>query len=104
MAFTEVDISKILERATGYPVPPQYGPLRRYDREMRCMSGTKQRRCGSPTNYKVKGVPLCSTHALHELNYQICVLTGEHKDDNDYEKWNPIDTQCATTEPNLTLP
>lgn len=47
-----------------YPVPEQKGPLRRYDREMRCAS----RRCGSPTYFKYKGVQLCMIHCLNKMN------------------------------------
>jgi len=40
------------------------GPLRWFDRELRCTS----RRCNSPTYCKIKGMPLCSMHALVMLN------------------------------------
>jgi hypothetical protein len=49
---------------TTYEVPEQRGPLRRFDKEMRCTS----RRCGSPTFFKVRGMPLCMMHSLMELN------------------------------------
>lgn len=49
---------------TGYPAPEQFGPLRWYDKEMRCAS----RGCSSPTYLKVQGVPYCGTHALHKMN------------------------------------
>ena len=54
-----------------YGVPPQKGPLKRYDKEMRCTS----RRCGSPTYYKVEGMPLCTVHALKMLNELIVEMT-----------------------------
>jgi hypothetical protein len=47
-----------------YPVPEQFGPLRHFDKEMRCA----KRRCGSSTFYKIHGMPRCMTHALEELN------------------------------------
>ena len=80
MAFTEVDVSTILKE---YPVPQQYGPLRQFDREMRCMGGTKKYRCGSSTHFKVRGIPKCTIHALRELNDIICELTGEGPEDGD---------------------
>ena len=49
---------------TGRTLPPQEGPLRFFDKEMRCSS----RGCSSATYAKVQGVPRCSIHALHELN------------------------------------
>lgn len=45
-------------------VRKQKGPLRIYDTEMRCTSP----RCGSPTYYKVQGMPKCHVHALNLLN------------------------------------
>jgi len=54
-----------------YPIPEQYGPLRRFDRELRCAS----RGCGSPTYYKVDHIPYCTTHALRELNEMVMRLT-----------------------------
>lgn len=61
MAFTEVDPTAIVKT---YPVPPQHGPLRQFDRAMRCAS----RGCGSSTFYKVNGTPRCTAHALRQLN------------------------------------
>lgn len=80
MAFTEVDVGSIIKT---YPVPPQYGPLRQFDKEMRCMSGTKLHRCGSSTFYKVNGVPMCMTHALRALND--IIVEGEDNGDSDQE-------------------
>jgi hypothetical protein len=73
MAFTEVDPTAIIKK---YAVPPQYGPLRQFDREMRCAS----RGCGSPTHFKVSGIPRCSIHALRELND---MLAGVKMSDGD---------------------
>jgi hypothetical protein len=42
----------------------QYGPLRWYDKEMRCAS----RGCSSPTYCKVQGIPYCTMHSLRRLN------------------------------------
>lgn len=47
-----------------YPIPEQRGPLRQFDSYHKCAS----RGCGSPTFYKVQGVPRCSIHALRQLN------------------------------------
>lgn len=80
MAFTEVDPTTILKE---YPVPPQRGPLRQFDKEMRCMNGEKQRRCGSSTFLKVNGVPKCMTHALNDLNNIIVELTEGSDGDSD---------------------
>lgn len=43
---------------------PQYGPLRWYDKEMRCAN----RGCSGPTYCKVRGIPRCMKHALEDLN------------------------------------
>ena len=50
----------------------QKGPLRYWDKEMRCTS----RRCGSPTHYKFRGMPLCTVHALRMMNEE---LTNENE-------------------------
>jgi len=57
-------VEELLEETTQYPVPPQYGPLRQFDRAMRCAC----RGCGSSTFFKVNGIPRCMIHALRELN------------------------------------
>ena len=49
---------------TRYPIPEQYGPLRQFDREMRCAS----RGCSSPTFFKVQNIPYCMIHSLRTLN------------------------------------
>lgn len=54
----------------------QYGPLRRFDTEMRCT----RRRCGSPSYYKVNGMPRCSIHALMDLNELVLWLLNDHKE------------------------
>jgi hypothetical protein len=47
--------------------PMQNGPLRHFDREMRCAN----RGCSSPTHFKVRGISRCMKHALLELNYML---------------------------------
>lgn len=64
MAFTEIDPTAIIKT---YDIPPQYGPLRQFDKEMRCAC----RGCGSSTFYKVRDIPRCMSHALRELNYML---------------------------------
>jgi hypothetical protein len=60
-----------------YPIPVQNGPLRFYDREMRCAS----RRCGSPTHMKVEGISYCNMHALRRLNELVVELTELRRKD-----------------------
>lgn len=55
--------SGVLERKT----PPQTGPIRWYDKEMRCAS----RGCGSPTYIKFDGVPYCGMHTLRLANERL---------------------------------
>jgi hypothetical protein len=50
--------------AEPYPHPQQDGPLRWFDREMRCAN----RGCSSSTYIKVQGIPRCMMHSLSELN------------------------------------
>lgn len=60
------------------PIPVQYGPLRFYDKEMRCIvSGRMEEgrfvknnkgKCNSPTHIKLQGIPTCSMHALRKMN------------------------------------
>jgi hypothetical protein len=69
-------IKELLKQGSqvGYPPPPQFGPLRWFDTEMRCSS----RGCGSPTHCKLEGIPRCGMHALKKMNemlYEI-ELTG----------------------------
>ena len=45
----------------------QKGPLRYFDQTLRCTS----RRCGSPTHYKFRGMPLCTVHALRMMNEEL---------------------------------
>ena len=56
----------------GYPPPKQSGPLRWFDKEMRCLhDGVFDKRrivCHSPTYCKLDGVPMCTIHALKVMN------------------------------------
>lgn len=70
MAYKVIDVADhewYLTPRERYPIPEQHGPLKQYDREMRCAC----RGCGSSTFYKVYGIPRCTTHALRELNYRL---------------------------------
>lgn len=82
MAFTEIDLATIkpTDPRERYPIPPQHGPLRWYDTSYRCAS----RGCGSPTRYKLNGVPYCSVHVIRKMNDMICELTGEEYDADSY--------------------
>lgn len=73
-----LDVIRKLLNEDGAPAPTrkQYGPLRRYDTEMRCT----RRRCGSSTYYKVNGMSRCMTHALMDLNELVLWLLNEHKE------------------------
>jgi hypothetical protein len=65
-------VSETASPSTGYPPPEQVGPLRWYDRPMRCLheSEFSSRRimCHSPTYAKLNGVPMCEMHALKTMN------------------------------------
>lgn len=56
-----------------YPVPEQHGPFRFYDSEFRCAS----RGCGSPTRYKLQGIPYCSVHVMRKMNDMLIELGVE---------------------------
>jgi len=45
----------------------QKGPLRYFDATLRCTS----KRCGSPTHYKFRNMPLCTVHALRMMNEEL---------------------------------
>ena len=63
----------IAEGPLSYPAPEQYGPLRWFDKEMRCAS----RGCGSSTYCKLRNVPRCLMHALREMNEMLRELGVE---------------------------
>jgi hypothetical protein len=72
VGLTQQQIAELLKpKVQVSNAPPQTGPLRYYDREMRCAS----RGCGSPTYTKVEHVPLCMTHALRKLNELVVQVT-----------------------------
>jgi len=62
--FIEELLQEVPQETNQYPHIEQFGPLRQYDKEMRCTS----RRCGSSTFFKVSGMSMCVIHALRELN------------------------------------
>jgi len=65
------DEKRIETTGRKFPPPPQYGPLRHFDKEMTCAS----RGCSSPTYHKVNGIPYCMIHALRELNEIVIKLS-----------------------------
>ena len=75
MPLTQEQISRILTppkpQVQVSNAPPQNGPLKFYDREMRCAS----RGCGSSTYCKVEHVPLCMMHSLRKLNELVVQVT-----------------------------
>lgn len=68
-------IEELLKVKKPYPIPKQYGPLRRFENEMRCAS----RGCGSPTYLQLNGIPRCSVHAMKLMNEML--MTEEERDD-----------------------
>lgn len=53
-----------LSHTGAYPAVEQHGPLRWFEKEMRCAS----KGCGSPTGCKLQGIPRCGIHALRKMN------------------------------------
>jgi hypothetical protein len=72
MSLTEISAETIakLTESTTYPVPEQHGPLRYYDKEMRCAS----RGCSSPTHWMLQGVPKCWIHCMNQMNDMLAEL------------------------------
>ena len=70
------------EAPRHYSVPEQHGPLRRFEREMRCVSRATSpgnaKNCGSGTFFKVQGIPMCMMHALLALNNLLVEQGIEH--------------------------
>jgi len=66
------------ENEYKYPRPTQNGPLRHFDTTMRCTNY----RCGSPTNFKVQGVPRCMIHSLYRLN-ELLIEKGVNDNGNE---------------------
>lgn len=68
------DLLKELTQPAEVYTSTQVGPLRWFDREMRCLS----KRCGAPTYLKVNGVALCWVHAIRRLNEIIVEMEGRY--------------------------
>lgn len=64
-----------------FPAPPQHGPLQYVEVSAACVvagyyeydkennrTWKKSNACKSQTHYRLKGVPMCSTHALRTMN------------------------------------
>jgi hypothetical protein len=60
----------ISEGSSSYPRPEQYGPVRWYDKTLRCAS----RGCSSPTYCKLKGTPYCLMHIIGRMNEMLLEL------------------------------
>jgi hypothetical protein len=60
----DVNAIKALLGAEDRSLPPQVGPIKWYDKEMRCAS----RGCSSSTYIKFCGIPKCMMHTLREAN------------------------------------
>jgi len=54
----------------GFERPEQFGPVRWFDKEMRCAT----RRCNSPTYIRLNRIPTCMMHAIKELNQMLVDL------------------------------
>lgn len=81
MALTDKQITELLKlKPQGYPIPPQFGPLRWFETEMRCAS----RGCSSPTSLQLEGIPRCSVHAIRLMNEML--TSEEDKNDPQYEE------------------
>jgi len=72
-AILEESDSNSVKTGRKYPIPPQLGPFRFYDSEFRCAS----RGCGSPTRYKLQGIPYCSVHCMWKMNEMLLELGVE---------------------------
>lgn len=68
---TELELSDVLALLNDTPTerPQQKGPLRWFDKPMRCVS----RGCSSETFCKVDGIEYCMKHALTKLNEMLVV-------------------------------
>jgi len=72
MGLSPEKLKELLEPKPVYEPTPQNGPLRWYDREMRCC----KKGCGSSTYCKIEHKPFCMKHALDELN-KLCIQVTE---------------------------
>lgn len=85
--LTAQEITAILQgdyfSSRGYPAPEQHGPLTYSEKEKPCLHtgyyvggilhdtdehGGARRGCHSPTNWRFKGAPICTVHALRKMN------------------------------------
>lgn len=78
-ALSQEQIAALLKQDTatecsmGHKIPEQHGPMRHYDRTMRCAS----RGCGSPTHFKLQGISYCMIHCLRKMNDMLVELGVE---------------------------
>lgn len=72
-ALDTSEINALLKKSMPPEPPKQYGPMRRFDREMRCAS----KGCGSSTYLKLQGIPYCTAHTLIRLNNMLVELGVE---------------------------
>ena len=63
----------IADGPLNYPAPEQFGPLRWYDKEMRC----SRKGCGSPTYCRLQHAPLCMMHVIRKMNEMLIELGVE---------------------------
>jgi hypothetical protein len=78
LSLTLAEISALL-KSSKTAAPPQFGPLRWFDTEMRCAS----RGCSSPTVLQLNGIPRCSVHVLRIMNEML--TSEEEQADPSYE-------------------
>ncbi len=100
-------VSPDIERELESPTAPRHtapGPLKWYDKEMRCAS----RGCRSPSYCKVEGIPYCVMHALHKLDILCHELTtrlgGEQMSEQEKEKESTIRETTTETEEHVVEP
>lgn len=72
------------------PSVEQFGPVRVYDKEMRCAT----RGCASSTHYKCNGIPRCVAHLIRELNQMVHELQGNVIPDNPAESSTRAPDAC----------
>jgi hypothetical protein len=66
----QIETEKGLRPWQQIPLPEQKGPVRQYDKTLRCANkfSLHARECGSPTTYKLKGIPYCEVHLIRKMN------------------------------------
>lgn len=77
-----------------FPALPIGGPVTWHDivspnKSLRCTS----RGCGTPTPYKLRGIPKCKDHLIIELVLELQTNRGETVAFNKQEKFVPTDRQ-----------